>query len=757
MWYHFAFMAISLAMFGLAAGAVLVEVLKKREPHATLANTALLFALSSAICFTIQLYIPADPETQLLWTVLAFTLIAIPFVFAGVVVCVALTRFPAYTGKLYAADLAGSAAGCVLTIPILNYIHAPSAVILNAGIAALAAALFALSVRGKSRWIAAACCVVLAGVALINQSSAAPWKIDIQWLKGGKNWHDGLFEKWNALSRIYVRKTGSEPFGWGMSPAYKTDRKLDQLYLNIDSGAATVITRFDGDLSAVDHLRYDVTALAHYLRNPTSVLVIGVGGGRDILTALVFGQRHVTGVEINPDILGVLTNRFADYAGQLEHNPAVKLVHDEARSYVARSSEQFGIIQASLIDTWAATSAGAYVLTENGLYTKEAWLTFLNHLTADGILTMSRWYYEAQPAETLRLTALATTSLIEMGVADPRQHIMIVRKQDNSEMGQYSVATILVSKRPFTEGEVDRLGWLSKTMEFVPVLTPQFAERPEFEAIATRGKYQELIASYPLNIAAPTDDTPFFFHMLRARDLLKASTYQGMNQINLKAVRVLGTLLGIVTALSAVAIVAPLALRRHVREGQSVRLMIYFAAIGLAFMMVEIGQLERLIVFLGHPIYGLTVVLFVLLLASSVGSLFSHRLARWFWMLPIVLGAFILVSPVITHGFVAASTPLRIAVSAALLFPSGFFMGMAFPLGIKKAQYADEVAPTAWYWGINGAFSVISSVLAVFVAVFWGVTVTLLVGLTAYLIALIAISPAAERRKIIAKAEGRGV
>ena len=751
MWYHFAFMAISLAMFGLAAGAVLVEVLKKREPHATLANTALLFAASSAICFTVQLYIPADPETQLLWTVLAFTLIAIPFVFAGVVVCVALTRFPAFTGKLYAADLAGSAVGCVLTIPILNYIHAPSAVILNAGIAALAAALFALSVRGNLRWIAAAGCVALTGIALINQT-AATRKIDIQWLKGGKNWHDGLYEKWNALSRVYVRKTGSEPFGWGMSPAYKTDRKLDQLYLNIDSGAATVITKFDGDLSAVDHLRYDVTALAHYLRSQTSVLVIGVGGGRDILTALVFGQRHVTGVEINPDILDVLTRKFADYSGQLQNNPAITLVHDEARSYVARSPEQFGIIQASLIDTWAATSAGAYVLTENGLYTKEAWLTFLNHLTPDGILTMSRWYYEAQPAETLRLTALATTSLIEMGVSDPRKHIIIIRKRDNSEAGQYSVATILVSKRPFTDAEIDRLSWLSKAMEFVPVLTPTFAERPEFEAIATRDKYQELIASYPLNIEAPTDDTPFFFHMLRARDLLKASTYQGMNQINLKAVRVLGTLLGIVTALSAIAILAPLGLKRRVRKAQSVRLMIYFAAIGLAFMMVEIGQLERLIVFLGHPIYGLTVVLFVLLLASSLGSLFSHRLGTWIWLLPLVLAGFILVSPIITRELVAAATPLRIAVSAALLFPSGFFMGMAFPLGIKKAQYADDAAPTAWYWGINGAFSVISSVLAVVVAVFWGVTVTLLVGLAAYVIALVAImqiSPAAARQKTV--------
>ena len=744
MWYHFAFMAISLAMFGIAAGAVLIEVIKKREAHATLANAGLLFALTSAICFAIQLYIPADPETKLGWTILAFTLIAIPFVFGGVVVCVALTRFPAYTGKLYAADLAGSAAGCLLTIPILNTIHAPTAVILNAGIAALAAAAFGFSVSGKVRWIAAASCVGLLAVAGVNQSAK---KIDIQWLKGGKNWHDGLYEKWNALSRIYVRENSNEPFGWGMSPAYKPPHKIDQLYLNIDSGAATVLTKFNGDLSAIQHLKYDVTALAHYLRRQTSVLVIGVGGGRDILTSLVFGQRHVTGVEINPDILRALTDRFVDYTGDLQSNPAVTLVHDEARSFVARSPEKFGIIQASLIDTWAATSAGAYVLTENGLYTKEAWLTFLNHLTPDGILTMSRWYYEAQPAETLRLTALATASLMDIGVADPRQHIMVIRKQDNSEMGQYSVATILVSKRPFTDDEIERTAYLSKTMEFLPVLTPRYAERPEFEAVATRGKYEELVRTYPLNIAAPTDDTPFFFHMLRARDLLKAATYQGMNQLNLKAVRVLGTLLAIVSGLSALAIIAPLALRRRVRQTHSLRLMIYFAAIGLAFMMVEIGQLERLIVFLGHPIYGLTVVLFVLLLASSAGSLCSHRVGNRIWLLPLVLAAFIFVSPPLTSQFVSASTPVRVFLSALLLVPSGFFMGMAFPLGIKKAQY-EEGAPTAWYWGINGAFSVISSVLAVVVAVFWGVTMTLLVGLTAYVIALVALQFERTRNEI---------
>jgi hypothetical protein len=739
MWYHFAFMAISLAMFGLAAGAVLVEMIKTKEkPNTTLTRTALLFAFSSAVCFVAQLYIEVNPEREILNTALAFVIIAVPFVFAGMTVCVALTRFPRHTGSLYAADLAGSAAGCVLTIPILDHIHAPTAVLLNAGIAALGALFFACDEqpRGLPRARVAVSAVLCAALILFGAVNLSARLVDIRWIKGGRNYGGGLYEKWNALSRIHVRQNDSRPFGWGLSPRYTADHQVAQLYLNIDSGAATVITKFDGNIEPLQHLKYDVTALAHYLRQDTSVLVIGVGGGRDILTSLVFGQRHVTGVEINPDILDVLSSRFAEFAGNLQKRPAVTLVHDEARSYVARSKEQFGIIQASLIDTWAATSAGAYVLTENGLYTKEAWVTFLNHLTPDGILTMSRWYYEAQPAETLRLAGLATAALTDAGVDDPRQHIIIVRKQDSSESGQYSVATILVSKRPFTAEEVDRVDQVSRSMEFVPVLTPKFAELHDFEAVASRSGYLSLIQSYPLNIAAPTDDSPFFFHMLRAADLLKPSTYQGMNEINLKAVKVLGTLLAIVTGLSLTAIVLPMLVRPHVRDGQTAPMVTYFAAIGLAFMMVEIGQLERLIVFLGHPIYGLTVVLFVLLLASSLGSLMSDRFGKYIWLLPLLLITFVVGSPLITNRLIAEATWLRILVSAVLLFPSGFFMGMAFPVGMKHVRRR-EGAPAAWYWGINGAFSVISSVLAVVVAVFWGITATLLVGVTAYVVALL--------------------
>jgi hypothetical protein len=258
-----------------------------------------------------------------------------------------------------------------------------------------------------------------------------------------------------------------------------------------------------------------------------------------------------------------------------------------------------------------------------------------------------------------------------------------------------------------------------------------------------------MIQDYPLNVAAPTDDSPFFFHMLRAGSLFKASVFNEVDQINLRAVSVLGTLLGILVVLSSAAIIAPLGLRRPIRNAYSPRLMVYFAAIGLAFMLVEIGQLERLILFLGHPIYGLTVVLFVVLIASSLGSLCSGRKGRWIWLLLPLLVAFIAIGPAVTDRLVSLPTVGRIFTSAVLIFPSGFFMGMAFPLGIERARRLNDKAPTAWYWAINGALSVISSVLAVFLAVFWGATVTLVAGLLAYFLALLVLFPPARSSRAL--------
>lgn len=223
------------------------------------------------------------------------------------------------------------------------------------------------------------------------------------------------------------------------------------------------------------------------------MLIIGVGGGRDVLTSIVFGQRPIVGVEINHDILNLLNFRYADYSGNLGQQPGVTLVHDEARSYVARSKEKFDIIQASLIDTWAATAAGDYTLSENGLYTKEAWTTFLDRLKPDGILTMSRW-------ESLRMASLATTTLLEMGIENPRQHIMIVKTRDYLTGRTPSLSNIMVSRRPFPAEEISRILSASKESDFILVLAPNFSDSPQFTAVADPMQYPKLIQDYPVNV-----------------------------------------------------------------------------------------------------------------------------------------------------------------------------------------------------------------------------------------------------------------
>src|SRR5918997_5314823 len=213
-----------------------------------------------------------------------------------------------------------------------------------------------------------------------------------------------------------------------MAPRLPEELTVNQLSMVIDSTAGTVLTRYTGDPDETDALRYDVTNLAHYARQDGDVLVVGVGGGRDVLSALEFDQRSVTGVEINGDILDITNGRYGDFTGHLDRHPKVDFVNDEARSYLARTDERFDIIQISLIDTWAATSAGAYALSENSLYTTEAWGEFFDSLDEGGILSVSRWFDfvgAERPLEMYRTASLASQALVEHGVENPRDHMLI--------------------------------------------------------------------------------------------------------------------------------------------------------------------------------------------------------------------------------------------------------------------------------------------------------------------------------------------
>jgi spermidine synthase len=668
-------------------------------------------------------------------------------------VALALTKFPSQVGKLYAADLAGAALGCVLVIYLLKVTDGPTAVIAIAGLAMLGA-IFFIAETGRTRLMQVA---VLSAVLLALFAAGHTWLVQQQspwlrliWVKGELESRP-LFEAWNSFSRIRVSgnpNTPEYPFGWGLSRTYVDQKKVRQIHMNIDATAGTVMTGFDGNLESLEHLKYDMVNVAHYLRPNSDVLVVGAGGGRDVLSALAFKQKSVVGVEINENILKIVNQKFGDFTGHLDQYPQVTFVNDEARSYIARLKTKVDIIQISLIDSWAATAAGAFVLSENSLYTLEAWQIFLEHLKPGGILTVSRWYFRDLPAEMYRSVALASAALRQVGVENPRDHIIIMRRmRGEGAEGPDGIGTMLISKDPFSAQDITTVEEIVAKGGLELVFSPDYALDPTFITLTTEPDLSSFFAEFLLDITPSTDNKPFFFHMLRFRDIFNPDIFQGKSNFNVKAVSTLGVLLLTVTGLTFLCIIIPLALttQKQTLRG-SLPFFLFFAGIGLGFMLVEISQMQRLIVFLGHPTYSLSTVLFTLLLSSGLGSFLTQKINVTGLTRPalrnllLLLGVLIIfggLTPYVISYFQAATTVVRILVSVAILFPPGLLMGMAFPLGMSLAA-KKAAALTPWLWGINGATSVCASVLAVVVAMNWGIATAFWAGFLCYTLAFAA-------------------
>lgn len=773
-WYHFAFLAISISMLGMTVGAIAVylmpETFSVEKVHRQLARSAFAFGLSIMASLLIHLSFPVSTDgspASIASLVFTCVIIAVPFTASGICVALVLTSFARQVSSLYAVDLVGASIGCIVLIGLLGITDGPTAVFAVAFFALLGALCFAGSVESRALRGSIGIAVVATGLFVVGHTILVHRQqaiVRVVWAvspRGPEPVPRPLHEEWNTHARIRVfgdTELRKRPFGWSMSPTLDRKWKTNELFLEIDSGALTVLTRFDGDLGKLGYLRYDITNLAHSLRSDADVLVVGAGGGRDILSALVFDQASVLGLEVNSSILDVTHRRFGDFTGHLDAHPKTRFEHDEARSFIARSKDHFDILQISLIDSWAATAAGAFVLTENSLYTVEAWKSFLEHLKPGGILTVTRYYFEKHPGAAYRMTSLAVAALEEMGVQSPRDHIALVRLPPNNRSAP-TMGTILVSRDPFSAEDMAKLDRVVTDLRFRLVLTPEFALDEVFEGIAAGGDLDDLYASLPLDVSPSTDDRPFFFHMLRLRDVFNPALRgdQGIANFNIQAVIILGVLLLTVTVLTALFIVVPLVLRSRISSVREVApWFLVFAGIGAGFMMIEISQMERLVVFLGHPIYALSVVLFTLLLSSGLGSFATQRIAdeELAKAIPIRLGILLaalalfgFLTPAITASLGSASNPVRIAASIGVLAPIGFMMGMPFPMGIRAAASRPSTEDlTPWLWGMNGATSVLASVLAIVVAMNAGITVSFWTGFACYVVAVAGMLWAIRRR-----------
>ena len=737
-WYHFAFFMISVAMFGLAASGLVVYMLPRLFPAERVIERAFAASLALAVgvplCFMLFSSNPAQglltgftgfmsragggfgPLLVLQLATLYLTAV-IPFFIGGLVGANLFRHMGERASGLYFFDLAGAGFGCLVTILVLELFGGPGAMAAVAILAGLAAAAFALLLPGRGR-LALALVVVVAAGGMLATNARFGW-LKLRYFRGGEKPFTE-FEKWNSFSRVSVRQLESP----------------DTLLIEIDAASNTEITRWDGLEGNLAYLLDGLIAVEYSLMREPDVAIIGSGGGVDILTAIAAGARRVTAIEVNPIIVQLMRGRYAGFSGRVYLEPRVEVVTDEARSWIRRSGRAFDVIQAGYVDTYAATAAGAFSLTENNLYTREAYQDYLAHLKPDGIVSMQR-YYEDPPQQAIRLVSLALAALARRGDAHPSRHIAVVRKEER--------ASVLVKNSEFKAADVERLERHCERAGLDLVAAPGRGGRGAYGALLAAADPADFLRTYPLDISPVTDDRPFFFYVVRPSEAWRAFSLRSGERMNARAVFFIMSLLVVVAVLAVLVLLLPLAFRAGAPGVGSVGAMGYFAALGLGFMLVEIGMLQRLMLFLGQPTLALSVVLSSLLISAGLGSAWTRRLplertgGALTMLLAVVLVEILVVAlgwPPAVRALIGLERPLRIACAVAALLPVGFFLGTAFPIGLRRLA-AGRAALIPWAWAVNGAASVLGSVLAMVVALNSGFTATLLGGAACYLAALL--------------------
>jgi len=730
-YYHLAFLAISIALFGLGIGGVFSYVVAGwKAPLYT--RLGRLSAINSFLTLLALGMILLQGNELTNWDLaLIYFTTALPFFVSGAIVSLAISETIERVNRVYFFDLLGAAGGCLLLLPLLSWFGGPNTVIAAAIFFAVAAAVWhsmAGSVMGRAGSVALA----LGLVALVTYNRQHPI-IDVSHSKG-QTLANEIWTRWNSLSRIAVVDHS------------KTDGRYD---IVIDGDAATSIANFDFEhLSEQDlrDLRGQGPGLPYVLRPGAKTLVIGPGGGWDVARALASGSRDVTAVEINPIIVDdVMREKYRGLSRDLYWRPEVHVFKEDGRSFVRRSTGQYQVLQATLVDTWASTAAGAFALSENNLYTTDAFRDYLTHLTSDGLLAVTRWGFEP-PRESLRLVSLAMEALGQLGESSPAGHVMVVRQGATKGWGAQD--TVLVARKAFISEDIARAGATLNAGHMTAVYLPGVETHNQFYDLLHSSNPEEYQRRYKYDISPVSDNRPFFFYTVQPRDLWTFVTTASHESADYKvnsAVPLLFGLMAVSLVATALILVAPpLVLGTRLPRQPGVRgFLLYFLFVGAGYILIEVGLIQKFVLFLGHPTYALAVVIFSMLVSSGLGSFASRRLlGRDEGRLIKTLGSVALLSAGLAlilswllTALVWLPLGLKMALTVMLIAPLGFAMGMPFPTGLARLE---EWHPPSvrWAWSLNAASSVLGSVGALVCAIYLGLVQTLIFGGLFYLAAL---------------------
>lgn len=763
-YYHTAFLAVSLAMLGMGVGGVWVYLFPnhiKKGPQLWMATAA---TSASAMPILLGLLYYNHNHLSKIWTgmfVLVFAVVSVvcllPFLAGGVVLAWWFREYKENAASLYGWDLIGAAVGALLLVPMMETLGGPASLFF------CSAWLFGVTGMDSMRHIRKKLALVCGVMALLALSGAAvhlatdALAIQVGVDNPNQKQPKVLYKKWNAFSRVVLLE--DQKWFRALSPERRQfwkEKTPEHRYALIDINAYAPYIKFDGNYKKVQYLKELVSNMGYHILPPKpEALVIGPGGGKDILGAMLFHPKRVVGVEINPILVNDLAKRkLKSFIGGLYDHPKVTVHIGDGRAVLQGMRKQtFDIIVANSVATWAAHSSGAMNLAEHSLYTVEACQLYLKRLSKKGILSVSLWDIN-QHAIPLRWIHTCSQAAKANGIQSLKDHVAVI---GNRWDGSSEFVTILISKSPFTNAQKQKLLNLALTWKYNAHYIPQISgNTKDFDAYFQAPK--KWVASFPYDISASTDDRPFFLYTVQWKDVVQFWKKKVWEE-DAALVNLLITFL-VVSVLLILLIGVPL-LWKSSKSEKSTRLptpeIFYFLLIGWGFMLIEIPLIQRLTLWLGHPTYALTVVLTAILLYSGLGSWWSNRWSKedaspgvavcfalgmlviWLLFLYGIFDTFL-------HHTADYSIVARILLALVMLAPIGILMGLPLPLGmLRLSRYASAGIP--WAWGINGASSVVASVAALGLAASIGFSNVFLLATGCYAFALLAAYRALQRQR----------
>jgi hypothetical protein len=765
-WYHFAYMLISIALLGYGASGTFVALARDRlMPRArpAFAVLAALFGVSAIACFALAQRLPFNPleivwdPTQLVLLLALYALLTVPFFCGAACIGLALACFEVPVGRIYRADLLGAGAGALGIILLLFAIMPDTALKAIGALALAAAALASLADGRKGRPRAVAFAIAALAMPALPEAWTALQVSPYKGLRQALQVPGAAIETERSSPLGLLSAVQSPEIPFRHVPGLSLNNMVEppaQIAVFTDGDSLSPITAFDGRLAPLGYLDLTTSALPYHLLERPEVLILGAGGGADVLSAIWHHAARIDAVELNPQFASLVRNAYGDFAGGLYDRPEVRVHIAEARGFVAGTDRRYGLIALPLLDSFAA-SAGSASLHASFVYTVEAIGTYLDHLKPDGYLAITRWL-KLPPRDSLKLLLTAIVALEARGVAEPQRQLALIRGWDTT--------ILLVKNGALGERDVERIRAFTQERSFDPIHFPGIGadevnrnnvlQQPSFYegATALLGPDRErFVERYKFDLRPATDDRPYFFDFFTWRalpEIASLAAQSGPALLDWGYLILFATLVQ-AAIVSALLVLLPLWLWSPSRlpVAERWRIGLYFTGIGLAFLFVEIASIQRFTLFLSHPLYAIAVVLAGFLVFAGLGSGLAAGLEQrlraraGLGALPIAVGAIAILSIAYVFGLPILFAPLmalpdaaRIALSLVLIAPLALFMGMPFPLVLARLRIrAPDFVP--WAWGINGCASVASAILATLLTIGLGARAVVLIAAALYLLA----------------------